>query len=534
MTLKNELSVNIRASALMSLVVLAGKGMATFKTAAIASIFGVSGNLDAFWVAFVIPNILPVFMRSAFVTSFVPFFMRRAHLGDDAPLWRAANVLFTAALLISALASALLYFWPQWLIKWMAPGLSPEVAATAAHLLQITVVSLLLVVAISMLTAIAHCRQRFFASSLESITTNVTVIVAIYVFAKDWGVTALALGTVLGFAMQLAVMLYACRSELRRCIRPSFEFSLPLFREYLGGVAPVLIGALGGIAMGIVSQVFMSYLDKGSVSVYQYAAMVAMLPIEIFAGSIQATFFPTIAKYSQTNRPAVVDAHVYASRVLVFVLVPTSAVLMALDDHVIRALFGYGRFSDSAVASTALILSCLLFGVVGRALSYFNFQVLHALGKPWAQVSIGFIGLGINGFFCLCLIKPFGLSGIAMANSLAMLSSVFISYSLLVKLIDRDVVKLAWKPMLKTVGLGLATYALLHLAIAHVDLRAVASTRWGYAAVAGGVALLGYLLFLAMAIAAKMEEMRFVTTKWHKLVGKLKQKPSNRQQADDV
>ena len=515
-SLRNELSVNLRASAWMSLASLGGKAMAVFKTVAIASIFGVSGNLDAFWVAFVIPNILPVFLRSAFVTSFVPFFMRRVRDGDETELWRAANVLFTAAVLVSVGMSVVLYIEPQWLIGWMAPGLSPDVAATAANLLRITVFSLLFVVAISMLTAIAHCKQRFAASSLESLTTNVTVIVAIYLFAKGWGVTALAVGTVLGFALQFAVMVWSCRQELVRYIRPSFAFHLPLFKEYLGGVAPVLIGAASGIAMGIISQVLLSYLDKGSVSVFQYAAMVAMLPIEIFAGSVQATFFPTIAKYSQGNREAVVDAHVLAARLLVFVLTPMTVLLMVLDEHVVRVLFGYGKFSDSAVHSTAIVLSCLAFGILGRALTYFNFQVLHALGKPWAQVKIGFIQLAMNALFAYTLMQWFGLAGIAVGSSLSLIISVFISYAMLTKLIDGQVVTRAVMPLLQTLGLGLVTYGALYAALRWVDLHAITSTRWGYAGATAAFGGLGCVLFFVLAAAAGMTETRFVTDKLRK------------------
>jgi len=515
-SLRSELGVNIRASAWMSLASLGGKAMAVFKTVAIASIFGVSGNLDAFWVAFVIPNILPVFLRSAFVTSFVPFFMRRVQDGDETELWRAANVLFTAAVLVSVAMSVVLYVEPQWLIGWMAPGLSPEVAATAANLLRITVFSLLFVVAISMLTAIAHCKQRFVASSLESLTTNVTVIVAIYLFAHGWGVTALAVGTVLGFAVQFAVMAWSCRHELLRHIRPSFAFQLPLFREYLGGVAPVLIGAVSGIAMGIISQVLLSYLDKGSVSVFQYAAMVAMLPIEIFAGSVQATFFPTIAKYSQGNREAVVDAHVLAARLLVFVLTPMTVLLMVLDEHVIRVLFGYGKFSDSAVHSTAVVLSCLAVGIVGRGLTYFNFQVLHALGRPWAQVKIGFIQLAMNALFSYALMHWFGLAGIAMGSSLSLIISVFISYALMMDLIDGKVVTRALAPMLKTVGLGLVTYGMMYALLRWVDLHAITGTRWSYAAATAAFSALGCVLFIVLAAMAGMTETRFVTGKLQK------------------
>ncbi|CAN7440513.1 murein biosynthesis integral membrane protein MurJ [Rhizobacter sp. LjRoot28] len=516
MSLRGELSGNVRASAWMSVASLAGKGMAVFKTVAIASIFGVSGGLDAFWVAFVIPNILPLFLRSAFVTSFVPFFMRRVSGGDERSLWQAANVLFTGAVGVSVLMAAVLYVWPDWLVHWMAPGLTPEVAATAADLLRITVFSLLFVVAISMLTAIAHCKQRFVAASLESITTNVTAIAAIYLFAQGWGVTALAVGTVLGFALQAAVMAWSCRAELARHIRPSLAFRLPLFREYLGGVAPVLVGALSGIAMGIISQVYLSYLAPGSVSVYQYAAMVAMLPIEIFAGSIQATFFPTIAKYAQGDRSAVIDAHVLAARILVFVLAPVCAVLIALDEHVVRVLFGYGKFSDGAVASTAVVLSCLVLGVIGRALAYFNFQVLHALGRPWAQVIIGFIQLAMNAVFAYVLMQWLGLAGIAIGSSLSLFISVFISYGVLRRLVSPDVVRRAVGPMLLSVALGVLTCGLLWFTVRGLDLHTLGGSRWGYAGLTATFAGLGLLVFFALALLARMKETQFVVDKWRR------------------
>jgi putative peptidoglycan lipid II flippase len=513
-TLRKELGANLKMSAVMALASLTGKGMAIFKTIVIAAIFGASGGLDAFWVAFVIPNIFPMFVRSAFVTSFVPFFMRQSQDHDDTQLWQAANVLFTVALIGSALVSWLLYWQPQWLVSLMAPGLSNEVARTAATLLQTTVFSLFFVVGISMLTAISHCKQRFFATSLESLTTNAAVIVGIYFFAShESDVNILAIGTVLGFAIQFLIMLYSCRSELIQHIRPSLKISLPLFREYLSGVSPVLIGAISGIAMGIISQVFLSYFDKGSVSVFQYASMIALLPIEILASSIQATFFPTIAKHSKENHDAVIEAHVLAARILVFTLAPISAVLMALDQHIVRVFFGYGKFSDIAIQNTSIILSCLAIGIVGRALTYFNFQTLHAMGQPWAQVRIGFIQLAMNVSFSFIFMKIFGLMGIALASSLSLIISTFISYRLLSKITNKQIIKKIMPSTIKSILISALTFIIIHGLAAKIDPYTLTTTRWGYALVISIFSGIGFIFYFGIASIAKMKETEFVKSK---------------------
>jgi putative peptidoglycan lipid II flippase len=519
---QSEFGRNVRTSIWMSALSAGGKAIAIAKTVAIAAIFGVSGQLDAFWVAFVIPNILPLFLRSAFVTSFVPFFLRRrgAADGDESALWQAASVLFTGALAVSAAASLLVYGWPEAMVRALAPGLKPQVEHTAAQLLQITVVILLLVVASSMLTAVSHCRQRFFAASLEGLTTNTTVVVAIGVMGRDMGVEALAVATVAGFAVHLAVMIYACREEIRRYLRPSWRFTLPLFREYLGGVWPVLIGALSGIAMGVISQVFISYLDVGSVSVYQYAMMVALLPVEIFAGSIQATFFPTIAKYSVGNLQAVVQAHAYAVRILVFVMVPVSAVLMAMDEHVVRVLFGRGQFGEASIGHTAVVLTCLGIGITGRAVTYFNFQVLHAIGKPWSQVTIGLLQLAMNAGLSAVLMRPFGLAGIAAAGSLSLLVSVFVSYRVLKRQLgSAEIAQAVRKPAAQTLVIGVATFAILKAGLFMVDIHALFTSRWAYAAGVAAVATAGFGLFFLMAMALRMDEAAYVTKRLARRIG---------------
>lgn len=509
---RHRFSDHLRSSVLMSVAALAGKALAVLKTVAIAAVFGASGDLDAFWVAFAIPNMVPVFIRSAFVTAFVPFFMRRIDQTDPGLLWRVASQLFTWALVVAVVGCVCIWAWPQPLVHAFAPGLSPKVAAEAAGLMQITTFSLVFVVGAAMLTAVAHCHGRFVAASLESITTNLAVIAVIYGW-QGAGVTALALGTVAGFAVQFFVMIYACRAELRQHLRPLLRLRHPLVREFLGGVLPVLIGAVSGIAMGMVSQAYLSFHAPGSVSVFQYAWMIAMLPVEVFAASIQAAFFPAISRSSASDRQGALAAHVVAARTLVFVMVPVSVLLMAMDGHIVRLLFGYGRFGEAEIAATATMLWALSVGIVGRSLAYFNFQALHALGHPWAQVQIGFLQLAMNAAFGWLLMRWFGALGVALGASVSLLVSTFVSYLVLARLIGREVVTRFAGPAAAYVALGVALYAVAYGVSAAVPGRAGDVGKWLYAGavVLGGSAGLG--LFYAAAALLGLPEVRAVSGK---------------------
>lgn len=521
MTARQEFATNIRASIGISLLGIGGKALAVFKTVIIAAMFGVSGSLDAFWVAFLIPNILPVFVRGAFVTSFVPFFMRHRPTRGEDELWRAANILFTAVLALSLAVTAVVFIWPMPMVEFVAPGLPSETARIAAELLQITIFSLLLLVATAMLTAISNCRQRFFAASLESLSTNILVIGCIYAFSGAGGIYALAYGTVAGFALQFLIMVYSCRGELVQYLRPAWGPGEPLFREYLGGVGPVLVGALSGVGMGIVTQVFMSYLGKGSISILQYAAMISMLPIEIFASSIQTTFFPTIAKYSTGNPKTVADAHRTAVGVLLFVLVPVSAIFMALDEPIVRILLGYGKFSDPDIHSTAVVLTCLSIGMIGRAIAYFNFQVLHALGRPWSQVKIGLLQLVMNALFSWILMKPFGVVGIAVASSLSLTISMLVSYRVLARMLGPEVLDGVIPNYARYVSMGLIVYALLWALMHFAASERLVISRLAYTAeilAFIGVVMIPYLLISRIA---GLQEAIWATSKIRRVLNLL-------------
>ena len=155
-------------------------------------------------------------------------------------------------------------------------------------------------------------------------------------------------------------------------------------------------------------------------------------------------------------------------------------------------------------------------GVIGRGLTYFNFQVLHALGRPWAQVSIGFVQLAMNALFAWMFMQWFGLAGIAMGSSLSLIISVFISYALLSRLVSPGVVTRAAAPVALSIGLAALTFGVLHFAMRGVDLQGMSGSRWGYAALTGLVAALGLLVFFTLAMLARMNETRFVADKLRK------------------
>jgi uncharacterized membrane protein YfcA len=95
---------------------LVGKVLAIGKTLFIAALFGTSSHLDAFWVAYSLPLLLPNVLSLTITTAFVPRFVASLEGRTSPEVWRGANTLFTLILILIAAGGAAIFIWASPLI----------------------------------------------------------------------------------------------------------------------------------------------------------------------------------------------------------------------------------------------------------------------------------------------------------------------------------------------------------------------------------------------------------------------------------
>lgn len=440
------------STVIVSMLNLLGKALGMIKTLVIAWTFGASGLVDAFMVAYLLPTVLPTVLKGMITTAFIPRFMRSLSSTDNPETWRGANTLFTVCVALFFTGSVVLAIFAAPLVSAVAPGLPEETHRLAATLTQLMAAAALFLGINAILSAIAYARQHFVYASLESAVTNSIVIAGCLVFGSRYGIAAVAVSVVAGFIAQTILLCVANWSVIRNAVRPAFAFGHDDFRAPIRHMAPLAIGAIGAVATVFVDQAFASHLDAGSIAILGYATMLALIPMEIFGQAIRTTFYPILSRnYADGNLDELRQNHIRGLRLYLIVMVPSMAILFGFAEPAVAVLFERGSFAQESTHQTALVIMALSVGLLGGAVSWFNFGVFHALVQPWLPVTLGLAGVLMNIILTWALVRPFGVFGIALATSITLTTTSIVTTALLTRRLKTNIVSALVEPSMKVV-----------------------------------------------------------------------------------
>lgn len=417
-----------RAVLILSGLNLTGKLLAIGKTLIIATLFGTTGVLDAFWVAYSLPLMLPTMLTTVITVAFVPRFVKSLEGRTGADVWRGANTLFTFAIALSIAACIAIFMWTDPLVHRLAPGLAPDIRAQAVTMIRMTLPCMLMLSLSSLLSALSYARERFVLPGLDGVVNNIAVITAALLLARQLGVHALIVGITIGFFTQLTILAVGNRDLFRSSLRPAFDFRHPDFRGPLAHILPLLVGSAGAMLTGLVDQFFVSKLDPGSISALSYATMMAMLPVEVFAQAIMTSYYPALGRgVASGDSNAVAATYGTGQRLLLLLTLPCAVLLIGLAKPIVILLLEHGRFDSRSTMLTVEAMSILAIGMVFRSQAYFSYRVIHSMIRPWIQVAIGLAGvvtcIGLN----LLWAQRLGLRGVVLSAVLSQLQSSIVS-----------------------------------------------------------------------------------------------------------
>ncbi len=407
---------------------LGGKILAIGKTLFVAALFGTTGALDAFWVAYSLPLMLPGVLASVVTLAFVPRFVKNLEGRTGPDIWRGANSLFTVVILLALIGGVAMYIWASGLVGTLAPGLEPATHDQAVSMTRMMVPAMVILVMSSLLGALSYARSRFWAPGLEGVVNNVATIAIAVIFARHIGVRALIIGVNVGFAAHFAILCFANRDLIRSSLRPALALTHPDLVRPLWHMFPLLVGAVGGMLTGLVDQYFVSKLDTGSISALSYARMLSMLPVEVFTAAIISTYYPALGRgFATGDYAAAAETYAHGSRFLSFLTLPSALLLAVLAKPIVIILLEHGTFDARSTELTVEAMAILAVMVVFRSHAYFSYRVLHSAIRPWTQVVIGLLGVATCVGLNILWAQRLGLRGIALSAVLSQLQSAILA-----------------------------------------------------------------------------------------------------------
>jgi len=390
----------------------------------IAQLFGATPAIDAFYVAFRIPNFMRgLFAEGAFAQAFVPVLSEYKQLRSAEEtrqfIRRMQGTLAVALLLITIPA---LLFTPG-LTALFAPGFikDPQRFELATHMLRVTFPYLFLISMTAFYASILNAHGAFGAASFTPVMLNLMMIIAAVWMAPHFAqpVVALAWGVVLAGVVQfLFLMPFLKRRNLlllpRLCWRD----------EGVRKVSKLLIPALFGVSVAQISllldTLFASFLPAGSITWLYYSDRLIYFPLGIFGVALATVILPHLSrKYADRSIEEFSAAMDWALRCVLIIAIPAAIGLYMLAVPLFASLFQYGKFHAHDVEMASLSLRAYAFGLPAFMLIKVLASGFYSRQDIKTPVRIAVAALIVNMVLNFMLIWHLKHAGLALATSLA-------------------------------------------------------------------------------------------------------------------
>lgn len=411
------------AAVLLGAAFVASRLLGVVRNSAIATIFGNSSAIDAYFAAFRIPDTVFTLVSGAALTAaFIPTFAGLLEVDREDEAWEVAStVLNTLFLTLAGVAAVMFVFAPQ-LMDILVHGFSPPKRALAVDLSRVMLLQPIFLGLGAIVSAILQTYNRFAPTAIAPLVYNLAVIFAAVLFGHTHGVSVLAWAVVAGAIGYLLVQIPA--------IRPVAHFSIgmnwhaPAAREILRLLGPRLIGVAAFQAMILITLFLAASLPPGSVGAFNYAWPLIAFPVGALGTAAATAIFPTLSRLSATEHADAVRSTVNGSlRLILFLALPSAAGLMVLRVPVINVLYFHGRWTQSATDKTSAALLFFSLGIASLAAVEVFPRVFYAGKNTITPVRIAIVAValdaGLGALFIHIFPREIGVGGLALATSIA-------------------------------------------------------------------------------------------------------------------
>ncbi len=355
--------------------------------------FGAGGELDIYYSAFRIPDLLYVLFASTLsVYVLIPFVSR--YMQSDSSGSQARHLLsqvFSVFLVLYVLLALVIALLAPYIVPIVFPGLVGEFDKTVM-LLRILLLQPLLLGVSSLFGVVTQLGHRFVLYAISPLLYNIGIIIGIVFFYPIMGLSGLAWGVVLGALGHMFVQFPLVRSSAL-----AFGATTRIVWSDIGSVLRVSIPRALTLAMHqvvlLVLVAIAGLMTVGSVAVFQFAYNLQSVPLAIIGASYSIAAFPLLSDLFAQKKMDVFRFHINtALRHIIFWSVPAVGLIIVLRAQMVRVVLGSGAFDWGDTKLTAAVLALLSISLFAQAMNLLLVRVFYAGGYTKVPFLVTFFG----------------------------------------------------------------------------------------------------------------------------------------------
>ena len=464
----------------------------------LASSFGTGIELDIYYAAFKLPDLLFVVVASLVsISVLVPQFVK--HLEDKEKLKRVANSVFTVLSGISIVALIAGFIFTPRFLELIVPNLlNSELGGQLIIITRILLIQPIVLAMSGLVGSLVQAYKRFTIYAFAPIAYNLGIIVGILFLYPIFGLSGLAYGVVLGAILHLFIQVPFIFGEK---IYPKITFKID-FKE----VWHIALNSFPRTAAVFANQgilIFMTYLAStmvyGSLSTFNLSYNLQSVPLAIIGVSYSLAAFPSLSKFYQKGEfTKFFDNINKALRHIIFWSLPVMAMFVVLRAQIVRVILGSGNFDWEATKLVAASLAIFTVSIFAQSISILFLRAYYSMGKtlkPFLITLVLFVSIvGSSFYFTDLIASPFALEikSLLRLSSLSDISVLAlpmafsfgqIIYMILLilmfgsfkKIINRDLLRATWQSL----SGSLVAFLMAFLSLNFLDRFFDLNTFWG-------------------------------------------------------
>ncbi|MEN9921395.1 MAG: hypothetical protein RLZZ517_373 [Candidatus Parcubacteria bacterium] len=376
-----------QAAYILAIFAIMSQVFALLRDRLLASTFGAGTQLDMYYAAFRLPDMLYVLLAAFFsVSILVPKVVEKEN--NKKELQRYFDSIFTFVTILFVILGSLCWFLTPVFLKLVVPNL---LSSELVLMTRILIFQPIILSTSGFFASFAQAQKKFLLYSISPILYNVGIILGIIFLYPVYGMYGLVIGVVVGALLHVGILIPFIK-----------EVYLPKFaRIYFSDIKNLVLHSIPRTFAMMSNQLllvcitfFASMLSAGSIAIFNLAYNLQSVPLSIIGVSYSLAAFPSLALFFQEKRfDEFYELLSRAMRHVFFWSLPIVAFFIVLRAQIVRVILGSGNFDWNETILVAASLALFTISLVAQSASQVLIRAFYATGRtvyPFLATAISF------------------------------------------------------------------------------------------------------------------------------------------------
>ena len=433
-----------RGAAIITVATAISRLTGFVRVVVVAGAMGTTFLANTYQTANTAPNLVFELVAAGVLTSiFVPTFVEYLAADRRREGWHAANALTSVALVVLLALSVLVALAAPLIMRALTLGVTDDALradeiALGSTFLRLFSLQIPLYGAGMIMSSALHAYRRFAMPAIAPIFNNLVVIGVYVAYAVMRGnrspgvddiTTAETFVLGAGTTMGVVAMTVCLIPQLRKLgwrFRFNWNPSHPAVRKG-ARIGAWALGYAGGYQAGLIVVLMLANRVEGGVAAYQWAYTFFYMPHALFAVPVFNVLFTAMSEHVAKGEETELLGRLRDGlRMLAFILLPVSAVMLATAEPVSQITLDYGSMTAEGASLVARVLAAFAAGLPAYSAFLVFTRAYYALGdtRTPAIVNAGTIAFAssLGAVFFFMFSEDWSVPGLALGHSIGFMA----------------------------------------------------------------------------------------------------------------